>query len=87
MSDEVELYGDEVFMKESAVLRSIDLLAQLSQVYEDLLRKHFQGMDSMSADELIMEHGDAMSDAQKMIIVSFIHFWDKIDELESRYEQ
>jgi hypothetical protein len=87
MSDEVELYGDEVFMKKSDVLRSIDLLAQLSQVYEDLLRKHFQGMDSMSADELIMEHGDAMSELQYMTIDSFIKFWNNIEELESRYEQ
>ena len=87
MSDEAELYGDEVFMKEGDVLRSIDLLAQLSKFYEELLRKHFQGMDSMSADEFVMEHFKEMSELQYMTIDSFIKFWNNIEELESRYEQ
>jgi len=65
----------------------VDLLARLSEVYEDLLRKHFQGMDSMSADEFIMEHFKGMSELQYMTIDSFIKFWNNIEELESRYEQ
>lgn len=63
-------------------LNSKDLLAEMSEVYNDILIKHFKGMKPMSADEFLAEYRDVMSIDQIKLITSFIGFWDDLQSME-----
>lgn len=63
-------------------LKTKDLLAEVSKVYDDILIKHFKGMNPMSADELLMEYRDQMTTDQQKLISSFIRFWDDLQSME-----
>lgn len=63
-------------------LNSVDLLAEMSKVYDQILIKHFKGMKPMSADEFLFEYRDQFGDGQHNLISSFIRFWDDLQKME-----
>lgn len=55
-------------------------VSTLTDFYEALLAKHFSGIEPMSADEMLMEHGWRMTDDQKRALAHFIGLWELVVE-------
>ena len=69
----------------SGDLTAMDTLADC---YAEMLAHDFAGIgDVMSADELLIEYGDHMSEKQRLALSAFIGFWDALTDLESETYQ
>ena len=55
-------------------------IATLTDFYEALLAKHFPGLEPLSADEMLLEHGWRMTDKQKRALSHFIGLWELVVE-------
>lgn len=69
----------------SGDLTAMDTLADC---YAEMLAHDFAGIGDMnSADELLIAHGDEMTQNQRAALSAFIGFWDALMDLETETYQ